>query len=208
MATHVMTPARRAALRRAQLASAAKRRGRYFGAKSHARITRNKAIQKAGFSYKKRSAIQRQFQADVAEARRIHLGKPRSQRSQDAHRIIHAAGRHAVYGAQAAALVAVVAPKSKAADHINEAAGKGIKYGVIGGIGVAKSPHYAKGFAKGVKHGYTARRQTTKVTRNNLRNAGVGRRATHASASRVGPLALSAGTGRKNSVHGRRVRGY
>lgn len=206
MATHVMTPARRAALRRAQLASAAKRRSRHNVNMHYARGRRNKALQNAGLNPIRRSKIQRQFQADVNKSRVTVLGKKgRSQRNQDSRRIIRAAGRHAVIGTSTAALVAVNFPNSKLVQKADRAAYKaGTR--AAGNVRLAtrvtkRSPHMAKAFGSGVKTGYSNRR----AGQRNMSKVNFNR----ATAERVGPLALAAGGGGGRRGHnGRKVRGY
>jgi hypothetical protein len=204
--SHTMTPARRAALRKAQIASAAKRRGKHFGNVSQARFNRNRARQKAGFSYSTRKNINSQFEAAVNHSRVHTLGKkPRSQRNQTVRRVARVAGKHAVITTGVGLQVAASFPNSRATKKIDRGLTrgyyKGKRYGRMAKFGASaakRSPHMAKEFAKGAKTGYSNRRAGQRnMSRMNFN---------HAHAERVGPLALTAGTGA--NFHGRRVRGY
>ena len=192
--SHVMTAKRRAALRKAQLASAAKRRGRHAVAVNNARYRRNKARKTAGFSNRRRRAINSRFEADVNASRVTNLGKsPRSAANQARRRKARVVGKHAVIAGSIGFQVASVHNPMLAAKVTNKA--------VHGTRIAAHSPHYAKGFAKGAKRGYSTRRARDAAARRNMRGVNFG----HASSHRVSPAAL--GT-KKTNVHGRRVRGY
>jgi len=207
VASYRMTPARRAALRRAQLASAAKRRGRHNVNTFHARLVRNQSVQRAGFNQRKRSAAYRQFQADVNKSRVTVLGKKsRSQRNQNIRRVSRTVGRHTVIAANTAFLAAALYPNSKAGKVANKGFDKAFNTanrGARSARGYAKAaraaPSYARGFHSGFKTGMANHR----AAQRNLRHVDM----THVKSERVGPLAITAGTGARQ-FHGRRVRGY
>lgn len=183
----------RAALRKAQLASAAKRRGRHAVNVQHARVRRNLANRRAGLNLKQRSRNYRRFEAEVNHSRVHVLGKKtRSQANMNRRRVARTVGRHTVVVGSVALQYAASSPKG------SRRVAKLVGTPVRGAKLAAATPYAAKGFVKGVRTS-SARRAAAK---RNLSRHDFNR----AHSTRVGPLALTAGTGRGHQ--GRRVRGY
>lgn len=185
--SYVLTPARRAALRKAQLASAAKRRGRRS---TPVRPTVGRAY-RAGLSL------------GLSEKRNIRAGLHKSNAAKyQNHKPIkralaYTAGVYTTsFGVGALVSATNVVRKTSTA--------RKVKYHIKTSPRYAKS--YAKGFAGGVKSGYQARQAADR----HMRNFG-GTKVTRAHGPQMGSMkALPRGTGRNaySGRRGKRVRGY
>lgn len=185
MAAHVMTARRRVALRKAQLASARKRRKNYGQARRSAARSRNLQNARSGSTLKSRRAQYRKYDQTVIGLRQKHLGHSRRRAvlNQKARKSARVAGR-------TVAISAIVAPVPTAA-----VLGTATKSAVT--VGRA-TPHAAKGFGRGLKQS-SARRA---AARRNFARTDFH----HATVHRIPQQALPHGTGK--SYTGRKVRGY
>ena len=180
---YILTARRKAALRKAQLASARKRRKSYrTKVKSARRGYHSRRLVTKDRSKKRAQA--RAFDTKVASLRQTHGIRGASRRRAKANRIGRATVRNSVIVGSAVAASAPV--------HTLVAINKGAR--------VAKAtPHAAKGF----KRGFQQSRARQAAARRNMSRVDFGRATSH----RVGPAALPVGKGSRHYT-GRRVRGY
>ena len=182
---YVMTARRKAALRKAQMASARKRRKNYRAANRQARKTINKNLSTGqygrnyAFGGPQRKA-QREYEWAKHNNAVKHKGKKQRTRKQVHRRYV--AKQTAIVGAYLAADYAMRNPGS-----------------VKRGVSYAKAPAaYARGFGRGVKQS----RARQAAARRNMARVDFGR----ATSVRVSQQALPRGSSRSGSS--RRVRGY
>lgn len=196
MARHVMTPKRRLALRKAQLASARKRRKNYRSAVQQHKVKAIATYRRGGGTSHARKAALKQYDANVVASKHRILGRKKA--SVRRQRNYRRARNAASYATTAVTISTLVAPGATVA-----VAGHAIRSGVKGAKYGRAAAHAAPHAARGFKRGYKMSRARNAAAKRNMKRANFG----HATAHRVPMAALPRGTGHSSYAYaGRRVR--